>query len=493
MDELKKLIQIIEKRTGKASQIFTNKSKEKRLYQEIVSGNVVDDQTAYSILYTKGEDVSGLKMIKSRLRKKLMNQLFFLDENNNGKVSPHSVEQNCLAKFYQARVFIDSGANDLALPILKKILSKSIEYDFNYISSLCLRSILQSYVNINERSLFYKVLQQLKNVTGKLEADQESEMLFMIANIELSHSVAARKNYLLQIDEVLGKMEQIWCQAQTFETFNNYYRLSIWLHELTGNFSEIVLITNQSSQLIQDNPIISRRFDERFNQFIQVYAHLRSKKLEEGLELANTYLSSFNPASNNWFAFMENYTLLAIHARKYLLGHGLLQQVQNNPFIKKINRLAQERWSLFEAYLHYVAPQQDQPFKWQALVQNAPTYSKDKEGFNVAILILQVMYYLDIADHEALEYRVESLKKYAQNHFKDTFSERSRAFFKLLTVMVRSDFDPVVTHKKGLYLYQKLQRTTPPGDAYAEIEIIPYEHLWELVLQRLQVAKPVRK
>jgi hypothetical protein len=493
MDELKKLIQIIEKRTGKPSQLFSNKSKEKRLYEEIVSGRITDDKTGYAVLYSKGEDVSGLKMIKSRLRKKLMNQLFFLNDNVNGTMPSHSVEQSCLAKFYQARVFIDSGANDIALPILKKVLSKCLEYDFNYIASLCLRSIMQSYVNLNERLLFYKILQQLKEVTVKLEADQESEILFMVANIELRHSVAARKNYLLKIKEVLGKMEEIWRKAQTFETFNNYYRLSIWLHELTGNFNEIVSITNQSKQLIQENPIISRRFDERFNQFIQVYAHLRSKRLEEGLELASAYLASFNQASNNWFAFMENYTLLAIHAKKYQTGHSLLHQVQNNPFIKKINRLAQERWSLFEAYLHYVAPQTEQPLKWQTLVQNAPTYSKDKEGFNVAILILQVMYYLDIADYEALEYRVESLKKYAQNHFKDTFSERSRAFFKLLTVMVRANFDPVVTQKKGLYLYQKLQRTIPPGDAYAEIEIIPYEHLWELALQRLHSGKSIKK
>ncbi len=425
-------------------------------------------------------------MVKSRLRKKLMNQLFFIDENIGNNQGSHAIEQSCLAKFLQARVLLDAGANNLALPLLKQALSKAAEYDFTYISSLCLRAIIQAYVNLKETTLFYKAVDQLKTVTSKLTADQESEMIFSEANIELSRSIVARKDYLQRVDQVLGKMNKIWQDAKTFETFNNYYRLSMWLHELNGNFDQIVNLTDRSEQILKDYKNVAKRFDHRYNQFIQVYAHLRAKKLEQGLALANAYLPSFSPSSNNWFAYMENYTLLAIHAKKYEVAHMLLHQVQENPFIKKINKLAQERWTLFEAYLQFIAPEKENPLKWQSLVHNAPTYSKDKEGFNVAILILQVMYYLEIADYEALEYRVDSLKKYAQHHFKDSFSERSRIFFKLLTVLVSSNFDYSVTHKKGSHLYQKLQKTPTPGDAYAEIEIIPYEHLWELVLNRIK-------
>ncbi|WP_210489125.1 hypothetical protein [Rufibacter aurantiacus] len=486
MEELKKIIRIIEKRGGISPQIFTNNSKEKRLYLEVVKGNITDEESAKAILYGNNDERDGLKMIKSRLRKKLMNQLFLMDDRREGLPASHSVEQNCLAKFYQARVLMDAGGNDIALPLLKQVLAKTVEYDFNYISSICLRLILQSCVNLKEKTFFYKALKQLNELAPKVTADQESELLFLQANIELSNSVVARKNYLKKIDEVLDKMLSLWQQALTFETFHNYYRLSIWSHELTGDFDKIVLVTNMSEKVLQEYKFVANRIDIRFNKFIQVYAHLRAKKLEEGLILANTYLPLFSTSSNNWFAYMENYTLLAIHAKKYEVAHMLLHQVQENPFIKKINKLAQERWTLLEAYLQFIAPQKESPLKWKSLVQNAPSYSKDKEGFNVAILILQVMYYLEIVDFEALEYRVDSLKKYAQHHFKDSFSERSRIFFKLLTVLVRSNFEYSTTHKKGHYLYHKLQKTPTPGDAYAEIEIIPYEHLWEFILERIK-------
>lgn len=427
-------------------------------------------------------------MIKSRLRRKLMNQLFLVGSRNEQMQVSHTVEQSCLAKLLQARVLIDAGGSDLALPLLKQALSKATEYDFNYIASLCLRALIQAFVNLKEKALYYKAVEQLTEIMPRVAADQESEMYFSEANIELSHSIAARKAYLSKIDEVLANMHTIWQRAKTFETFHYYYRISIWLHELIGNFDEIVHLTNNSEAVLKEYKSAAKRFDHRYNKFIQVYAHLRAKKLEEGLVLANQYLTSFNQSSNNWFAFMENYILLAIHARRYEVAYMLLHQVQANPFIKKINKLAQERWTLIEAYLQFISPQEEQPVKWQSLLYSAPTYSKDKEGFNVAILILQVMYYLKIEDFEALEYRVDSLKKYAQHHFKDVFSERSRLFFKLLTVLVRSNFAYATTQKKGHSIFQKLQRTPTPGDAYAEIEIIPYEHLWELTLEKIKAS-----
>ncbi|AMM52417.1 hypothetical protein TH61_16175 [Rufibacter sp. DG15C] len=490
MEELKKLVQIIQKRGASDSQLLNFKlkrpNKEWLLFDGLANGLIKSEEDALSLLYPEDSSTAAFKMVKSRLRKKLMNQLFFLDFQGNSIKSSHTLEQECLAKLYQARVLINSGAYDLSLPLLRQVLATAQDYDFNDIASLALRSLLHTYTHLGERTLFYKVNEQLKELVPILSADQEAERLFLESKVELNHSISARKNHLAKVESVLKRLEELWLQAQSYPTFDYYYLLSIWAQELSGNFHEIVELTNASEELLQSKKVNAERFDHRYNKFIQVYAHLRAKKLEEGIRLASQYEASFNPSSNNWFAFMENYTLLALHARQYEIAHMVLHKVLSNPFFKKITRMAQERWSLFEAYLHLVAPQRDKPFKWQNLVQNVPSYSKDKEGFNVAILILQVLYYVDMLDTEALEYRMEALKKYAHKHFKDSFSERSRIFFKLLALVVKADFDYIVAQKKGENLCLKLQNTNPPGDAYAEIEIIPYEHLWELIIERLK-------
>ncbi len=431
-------------------------------------------------------------MVKSRLRKKLLNQLFFLEFQGQSFKASHAVEQECFAKLYQARILVNSGAYEVALPLLKQVLGTSEEYSFNDVAYLALRSLLHIYVNLGKKKEFAKASSQLKKISACMLADQESEKLILESTLELNSSVAARKKYLDRIDVILEEMHSLWINAQTYDTFDNYYRLSIWAQELKGNFQSIVELSDNSEDLLKTEKIHPQRFDHRFNKYIQVYAHLRAKKLEKGLQLAKSYEEAFNPSSNNWFAFMENYLLLALHSKRYTEAHYLLEKILSNPFFNKINKMAQERWYLFEAYVHFVDPLKKKPFKLQELVQNAPSYSKDKEGFNVAILILQVMYYLEKHEIETLEYRMEALKKYAHNHFKDSFSDRSRTFFRLLGVMVRTDFDPWETSKKSYYLYQKLQRIPTPGDAYAETEIIPYEHLWELILKMLHGLSKAR-
>lgn len=490
MEELKKLVQIIQRSGKKESNLldFTNKSPytEWQLYSGVADGLITGNQDAHKIIYKGKKTANGVTMLKHRLKKKLLNQLFFLDEDITSTNKTQVKEQECFAKVYQARILINNGANDFALRILRQALATAHQFEFLDVNYLCLRSLLHIYANQGNTLEFKKTNQELIVVSHSLKGSQQSERMFLEAKVELSHSISSRKRYLLLIEDVLKKMEVLWREHETFDTFYDYYRLFIWSQELKGDFNRIVEITNISQELLETNKINAERFDHRFNKFIQVYAYLRAKKLEQGISLAATYLPSFNPSSNNWFAFMENYILLVLHARKYKVAHVLMDQVFSNPSIKKTNKMAQERWYLFEAYLHFVSPQPEISFKWREFLENVPSYSKDKEGYNVAILILQVMYSVGTNDIEALDYRMEALKKYAHKHLKDSFSDRSRTFFKLLAILVKNEFSFGPVQKKGQTYYQKLLRLSPPGDAYAEIEIIPYEHLWELILQRLQ-------
>ena len=230
------------------------------------------------------------------------------------------------------------------------------------------------------------------------------------------------------------------------------------------------------------------RFDHRYNKYISVYARLRTKDFDNGIALAEEYIKAFDPSSNNWFAFMENYLLLAIHAKKYNLALQLFSAVDQNPSFTKLSRMAKERWALYRSYLYFVNPSESlmTNFKYQTFIASVPEYSKDKQGFNVAILILQFLHYLRNKDTDGLLHRIEGLRKYAGTHLKDNFSDRSKTFFRLLMLTVKEDFQASQCRRKGKYLYEKLQVISPPGDAYAEIEIIPYEHIWELILDILE-------
>lgn len=201
---------------------------------------------------------------------------------------------------------------------------------------------------------------------------------------------------------------------------------------------------------------------------------------------AEKYLTDFNQSTLNWFAYLENYYLLTLHSQKYELASLLLDKVFTNSYYLKVSPTAKERWQLYQAYLSIINGDLYLKKVTNPYLISLPEYSKDKQGFNVAILILQFFYFLQRKDIEALLYRIESLKKYIHTHLKDTFSLRSKLFLKLLILAVTEDFDAENIKKKGRKYFEKLADTPTPGDAYAEIEIVPYEHLWELILNVLQ-------
>jgi hypothetical protein len=336
---------------------------------------------------------------------------------------------------------------------------------------------------------FLESQKKLRNVIAGFMQEREAVSLYQNATILLRKSTKTRKEFLPQMPGIINQLEQLWQSSGTFSSFDAYYKTFIWYHEMEGNFQMIINITLDASQQVDENRVNRYRFDSMYNNFIMVYAHLRAKDYVNGIAHAEKNIHLYSPTSRNWFAYMENYFLLAVHARQYELGDSLQRQVFNNSsFDTTIPTIAKERWLLYHTYfkLVYPAAAAKEGEAKNPYLLSLPEYSKDKLGFNVAILTLQFIYLLEKGETEALLYRIESIKKYVSTHLKDVFSLRSKLFLKLLVLTVTEDYDAIECRRKGETLYRKLIDTPAPGDAYAEIEIVPYEHLWDLILDILE-------
>jgi len=154
-----------------------------------------------------------------------------------------------------------------------------------------------------------------------------------------------------------------------------------------------------------------------------------------------------------------------------------------------------QRWDLYKSYVDFVLPparnntaRQRQLAQWVLVL---PEYSRDKRGHNVAILVLQLLHFLRERNLEAVMLRLERLRKYQQRHLYEANTLRSRLFLRLLPTIVEKNFVVDRIAERGKALLQQLRDTPPPGEAFAEVEIIPYEHLWELVLDVLREGPPV--
>ena len=342
---------------------------------------------------------------------------------------------------------------------------------------------------------YKKVTKSLLRAQQQLAWEDEAEQLQADIQLAASSTVAARRNLLATMPECLAQLEALHRRGRSFGTYNALYRARLTYEELQGHFKEMIRVAAAAERYLQNGKLNARRFDLRFNHFVTIYAYLRSRQPVRGLLLAERYIRDFHPSSSNWFYFQEHYLLLALHAGRYELAQQLLDSVTKNPAFAGQREAALQRWDLYRSYTSFVLPtprvlstRQRQVAQQMLLL---PEYSRDKRGHNVAILVLQLLHFLRERNLEPVLLRLERLRKYQQRHLTEATTLRSRLFLRLLQVIMEKSFDPVKAAERGQGLLQQLRDTPPPGEAFAEVEIIPYENLWGIVLELLREGPPV--
>jgi hypothetical protein len=88
--------------------------------------------------------------------------------------------------------------------------------------------------------------------------------------------------------------------------------------------------------------------------------------------------------------------------------------------------------------------------------------------------------------------RIDSLLAYMKLHFSDPgLHSREKLFMKVLKAIMSTNFDSEKARAKSKKYYVKLNELVDPGDVFAEIEVIPFEHTWEYALDLLSKRVPV--
>lgn len=489
MQELNNLIKVLHSISDKSNillKIYKPNSLESQFITGIYQGNFKSDKDAALMLYDADQSDVRYKMLKHRIRKKILQSLLHVEISNNQIILQK--EQECLRYINISKLILKNSQYDAVLNLCNKIKSIALDFGFNDLILSALEIEAICIADIGTYKQFAKIMADQRKYQKLVSLEKEATILFQQAKLRLRSTIKNRKTHLEDLPAVIERLREIWEVAQSYEAFNAFFKTSILYYELVGNFNEIIKVTEEAEEYVKSGIVSEVRFSSMFNAYILVYAHLRNRSYESGLINAKKFSSYFEEANPNWFSYYENYFLLALHAKKYELASSILEKVQSNIHFNSLDKDLKERWNLYNAYLYFFEPAFStlEDFNYQNFLNSFTEHSKDKQGYNVAILILQFMYLLKKNDSESLLYKVESLKKYASTHLNDANSLRSRLFLKLLMLIVTEDFDVEVCREKGKKIYNKLNETPTPGAAYAEIEIIPYEHLWEMTLKILE-------
>lgn len=497
MNELKRLVNLIGKYGNGPSPLLNLQSEnslETKLFNTLKSSEVkTDDEISY-LLYGEDKPSSNYRMLKSRFRKKLYNHLLFLKLPSEGLGKINEAKYQCSKLITEAYGLRLLSETKLSIKSLEQALTIAEKYSINSLKLRVLEEIKYSYYSLGDLKNYEKYSEALQASYRLDTLEREAQPLFEFTMMCSKCLIADRRELTKYIPDVLEQFRVLWENSSSSKIFNSFHRLNILYLELQGRYAEIADAIEKAEKLVITRKVNPYWFDTQFNNYIQIYALLQSQQYKLGLKLAEVYKSNFEQFTPNWFAFMENYLLLALYSKKYIKAADLLQEVAQDDYYANLQPRSLERWELYRRYLKFMIRQEQvilPKFELTTFKNELPIIIKDKSGFNLAFLILDVLESMEKRQLVDFEQQAERVRKYRVKYLKGENAERPRLFMRLLQLALLEQ-DPEDVSLKGLKLLKQLKVTPFPGDAFSEVEIIPYEHLWELVLTMLQNKQAVK-
>lgn len=493
MDEIKELIKIVTEYTRKNLPLidlkkgYPNGNKEFNLFLGIRNGEFNSDTEASSGIYGTQEVDFKFRMLKSRLSRKLLNHLFFIDFTMPGMPRSAALHQECLDYLHFSRMLIKIGEKKLAVKLIYKTIDMAKEGEFTDITIAGLKELRGIYAETYRPKLFQNIREQLDVHQQQLAAEEEAYAVYYNNKLVINSSVNnRRKDYQCVLDGIV-ELEQKSREWKSYNIYGKYLKLKLLYHRLTGEYDALLGFSKQIEEDFKRGRINQNRLDPFVYNYARACALFRLKRCGEAQHLVQSLLQDLDSTARKWYRLMELSILISIYERKYdAAAAAMIEVSEQRNFGEGIEPEQLLRWNIIRAYLYHFTHNKHliAGFDYDQFVREIPAYAKDLAGLNSALLVLQFMENLggELGD---LHRMMQALEEYLSKYLNNSFSKRAKTFGKLLQKVVAHNREFGTVMAKSRYLEEKLAETPNEGEQYVDFEIVPYEHLWDSVRARL--------
>ena len=471
-------------------------SKFNEFYEGLVNNQFSSDDDAAQFLYETTPLDDKYRQLKSRFSKRLMNTLFFLDSNDPSFSNYHSAYYTCNKNWALIRILLSSGARNAATKLANKTLNVAQNFKFTDIVLNCSR-ILMTNSSLSGKAKDYDDYAEIANkALIELGYEMKSEEMYQRLTIGLTTSGTVDEDRAEKASEYYDAVLELSKLSDSYTLHFNMYQILILKLQFKGDFKGTIEACEKAEQYLMENEPFKQEVKLASLALTKINCYLQLRDYENGRTNADRCLELFSEGSNNWFVFLEVYFLLAMHTENYINAAGIYLKVINHPRFQYTAPERQEKWKIFEAYINYIFETEDlnkdlltengkRKFRLLKFLNEVPHFSKDKKGFNVAILVLQILYMLEKGDYTGIINRSEALNVYCSRYLRKDDSFRSSCFLKMLLTMEKEDFKIDRTRQMAMKYFKKMTDIEEANNVVHEWEIIPYETLWDKVLNRL--------
>lgn len=439
------------------------------------------------------------RKLKQRLTRRMANTLFFIDPKDNHFNEFQRAYYQTNREYALSRILAGRSAPTAANYFMQKVYKRSDTFDFTellLLSTDALRSYYAYRSAENEKYNFYRKAY----LRARKLYDMENDVRMAYEEVVMNYGVSpkARKLTIDLIDQRLEEIHVSYPEIEhTYRSIINYFALCILGCQLKGDAEGLLSTINEGLETI-DKKSYPADLPQSFLYVNKVVLHIIEKDYVSGSETLAAASPLLIKGFANWFKFKEMEFLLAMHTGKYEEALATYKSVASYKPVGSIRKRYQDRWLLNRAYLYYLAsinrveiPEGEDPwgkFRLSKFLNNVPTFSNDKKGMNIPILILQIAYSIVLKRYALTVDRIEAIEKYRSRHIRRDESFRSNLFIKILL-----QFPVVAFHRNGVrrktetYIKQLKKNPIDLTHQSFEVEVLPYETLYELAMESLEV------
>ncbi len=500
MEYLKDLISVIDKNKVKHIEIIGNGlSKDQKLYKlydGILKEEFTSDSQACRKLYGTNNLDKGYRNIKSRLEKRALNTIFFIDLNSGSYNDLQKAHYNCYKNLAAAKFLAGRGAKKASIKLSEKTLKIALKFELHDIAIDLLKDLRTYYGTLigDQKRLkkYNTIFNQLKE-----ERNYEEQARAMYDDLA-SHFVHTKtiKPFHIRMAKIYAQELEPLLEKSKYRQFRLFaHTILVLRHQIENDHHGTIKTCNQAlhfftNQKHQSNLQIFNFLFKRLTSYTQL------KQYDLADSDAQHCLTLVNEGSVNWFIVSQFYILLLFHSDRIQDGFQFYRKVRSIRNKKKSRlEIGKEFWNLIEAFIDYfikigkieIPPNKRKPrFDSKSFIKSVPAFSRDKRGMNIMILVLQILFLLQERNQDEVIERMEALRNYSSRYLRKNDDFRSNCFIKMFLKIPESNYNRIKLERYTKDLLKKLNsKPLEVADKPIEMEIIPFEMLWEMVLKSL--------
>ena len=503
-ESLKELAKSVKRQKIKKIEVITNleKSNNKifQLYDGLANNKFKDEKEAVRHLF-KSYDIKNVsyQKIKNKLIKQLENSILFIDVDQpifNDRAKSYFVAFKDVAV---STLMLTRDSSKPAIYILQKVLEQAIKYEFIDIASSVLKIIRTQYYTYMPGSDKYNYYANLHRKYEKMRK-WESKSQDYFETLVLCYIQKRFSNHLIY-ESAIKYHEKLAKRTNILDTsffYRNIYNINIIKYCAINDLQNAFNVCNNAIEDLGNRPNTHRStIIALYNQKIGLLTHMKLGDINEYNQTIDYSLSNTEKGSFNWFRAHEGAFYLRATHKDFQSCLWHFSQSVNSDRFTIIEGIYHDNWLLLGGYLHLLArlnqldPQEVESvvgkFRYSKLFNEIEVLKKDKEGMNIPLILLPVLYELAQEPGKSIkEIPTDGLEKYRQRWLANDLNRRSNSFFRIVITLAQHQ---VLTaqQKKKINRELAIIRSETPEIArqHFAIEVIPYETLTELLLEKM--------